>query len=60
MTRFEDYDERDLADIVFDEIPFVKDAYQEYIKDREEYANEEYGGFSGREQRYDFSFSNIQ
>ena len=23
MTRFEDYDERDLAEIVFDEVPFV-------------------------------------
>ena len=43
MTRFEEYDERDLADIVFDEIPYVRDAFKEYSQDREEYnADEEY------------------
>ena len=31
-----DYDERDLAEIVFDEIPFVRDAYQEYSRDRKD------------------------
>ena len=54
MTRFEDYDERDLAEIVFDEVPFVKEAYQEYKKDQGEYnADEEYYAIFTREPRYD-------
>ena len=58
--RFEDYDERDLAEIIFDEVPFVKEAYQEYKKDRGEYnADEEYYGVSRRQQGYDFSLSCI-
>ena len=55
MTRYENYDDRSLADVVFDEVPFVRDAYQEYAKDREDYnEDEEYYRFSEREQRYNF------
>ena len=55
MTRYEDYDERDLADIVYDEIPYVRDAINEYMRDRSEVNDdEEYYGFYRREQRYDF------
>lgn len=55
MDRYEEYDERDLADIVFDEIPYVKDAFKEYIKDREEVNDdEEFYRFHRREQGYDF------
>ena len=60
MTRYEDYDERDLAEMVLDEIPFVRDAFQEYTRDREEYnEDEEYYRFSRRKQGYDFSFSYV-
>ena len=60
MTRFEDYDERDLAEMVLDEIPFVRDAFQEYTRDREEYnEDEEYYRVYRRKQRYDFSFSHV-
>ena len=41
MTRYEDYDERNLADIVFDEIPYVRDAFEEYTKDKEEINDDE-------------------
>ena len=57
MTRFKDYDDRDLADIIFDEVPFVRDAYQEYSRDREDYnEDEEYYRIPRREQGYDLSF----
>ena len=55
MTRYEEYDERDLADIIFDEIPYVKEAFEEHIRDREEVNDdEEFYRFHGREQGYDF------
>lgn len=60
MTRYEDYDDRDLADIVFDEIPYVRDAFQEYSRDREEYNDdEEYYRISGRKQGYGLSLSYV-
>ena len=60
MTRYEDYDDRDLADIVFDEIPYVKDAFQEYSRDREEYNEDEgYYRVPDRTQGYRFSFSYV-
>ena len=37
----DEYDNRDLADIVFDEVPFVKEAYQEYTRDRGECNDDE-------------------
>ena len=60
MIRYEDYDNRSLADIVFDEVPFVKDAFQEYSRDREEYNEDaEYYRVPGRKQEYDFSLSYV-
>ena len=60
MTRYEDCDDRSLADIVFDEVPFVKDAFQEYSKDREEYNEDaEYYRVPRRQQGYDFSLYNV-
>lgn len=60
MIKYEDYDDRSLADIVFDEVPFVREAYQEYSRDREEYNDdEEYYRVSDRTQGYCFSFSHI-
>jgi len=60
MIGYEDYDDRSLADIVFDEVPFVKDAYQEYARDREDYnEDEEYYRVSDRTQGYRFSFSYV-
>lgn len=60
MIRFEDYDDRDLADIVFDEVPYVRDAFQEYSRDREEYNDdEEYYRIPRRKQEYDFSLSYV-
>ena len=60
MTRFEDYDERDLAEIVLDEVPFVRDAFQEYARDREEYNEDaEYYRVPRRQQRCDFSLSYV-
>ena len=48
-------DERDLADVVFDEIPFVKEAYQEYVKDKEEINwDERYYGVCQSESKYGF------
>lgn len=55
MTRFEPYEERDLADIIFDEVPYVRDAFNEYIKDKEEKnEDEELYGFYNREPKYNF------
>lgn len=60
MTRFEDYDERDLAEVVFDEVPFVREAFQEYTRDREEYNEDaEYYRVPRRQQGYDFSLSYV-
>ena len=60
MIGYEDYDDRSLADIVFDEVPFVKDAYQEYARDREDYnEDEEYYRVSDRTQGYRFSLSYV-
>ena len=36
-----DYDDRDLADIVFDEVPYVRYAFEEYKRDREEINDDE-------------------
>ena len=41
MDRYEEYDERDLADIIFEEVPYVKDAFEEYTKDREDINDDE-------------------
>ena len=55
MTKYEDYDDRDLVDIVFDEIPYVREAFEEYMKDRKEINDdEEFYGFHSREQGYYF------
>ena len=51
MTRYEDYDERDLADIIFDEVQSMRDAFQEYQNDKKEYnEDEEYYNIYRREQ----------
>jgi len=55
MIKYADYDDRDLIDIVIDGIPYVKEAFEEYIKDQEEVNDdEEFYRFHRREQGYDF------
>ena len=55
MIGYEDYDDRSLADIVFDEVPYMKDAFEEYSRDKYEVNDdEEYYRFYRREPRYDF------
>lgn len=59
MKRFDDYyeDEYD-KDSLLDEMPSIKGAIQEYMKDKEEYGNNEgYCGFPRRKQKYDFPLS---
>ena len=38
MTRYEDYDsDRDLADMIYDDfMPYIKETYEEYKKNRED------------------------
>ena len=55
MIGYEDYDDRDLADIVFDEVPFIKEAFEEYSRNRSEINDdEEFYRFSYRELEYCF------
>ena len=43
MTRYENYDDdRDLADIIYDDfMPYIKDMYEEYKRNREERNDDE-------------------
>lgn len=49
----DDLDERCIAERVFDEIPDMKEAFDEFCKDREYYDGDEFVRIRRMEQEYD-------